>query len=365
MNKRILSVVLVLVLMLSMATTSFAATTEEFYEPTEVLEGAPIRLSITNVVSNGRLKLGAKEIPEYIRDTKYLEDTKFMVFDYKAGDEYDSETEFKRIPQTLKQAIEFENNLGGVPVYQASKGPVVINVEDALGGMRFAWKDAKVKTTFKGKYYDFNEYFQADDASTLKVYDKAPQSSILAPGTTAELTEQGKYLFYVGSANGTVAKVFAVHIGGTTPKPTQPKANATPTSSTVLVNNAPTNFEAYTIDGNNYFKLRDLAQVVNNTEKNFEVEWDGVKNAINLKSNAPYTPAGGELAKGDNKAKNATQSTSVIYKDGVELKLTAYTIGGNNFFKLRDIAQAFNIGVTWDGATKTVGIDTSIGYTAE
>ena len=104
---------------------------------------------------------------------------------------------------------------------------------------------------------------------------------------------------------------------------------------------------------------------MNNTEKNFEVTWDGTNNAINLISNTPYTPAGGELSKGDNKAKNAIQSTSVIYKDGEAINLKAYTINGNNFFKLRDIAEAFNIGVTWDGATKTVGIDTSIGYTAE
>jgi hypothetical protein len=44
------------------------------------------------------------------------------------------------------------------------------------------------------------------------------------------------------------------------------------------------------------------------------------------------------------------------------IKLTAYTINGNNFFKLRDLTQAFNIGVTWDGATQTVGIDTKLDY---
>lgn len=169
------------------------------------------------------------------------------------------------------------------------------------------------------------------------------------------------------------ASIYIVVEGATTPTPapataTAPApapAKATPTASTVLVNNLPTEFEAYTIGGNNYFKLRDLAQVVNNTEKNFEVEWDGAKNAINLISNTAYTPAGGELAKGDNTDKQATLSTSTIYKDGVEVTLTAYTIGGNNFFKLRDIAEAFDIGVTWDGSTSTVGIDTSIGYTVE
>ena len=140
---------------------------------------------------------------------------------------------------------------------------------------------------------------------------------------------------------------------------------ANPTSSKVIVNGKAVTFEAYTINGNNYFKLRDIAQAVNKTEKNFEVKWDSKNNAINLISNKPYTPVGGELAKGDGKAKVAKPTTSKIYKDGKEISLTAYTINDNNYFKLRDIAKAFNIGVTWDGTTNTIGIDTSIGYVEE
>src|SRR5690606_9905822 len=71
--------------------------------------------------------------------------------------------------------------------------------------------------------------------------------------------------------------------------------NANPTSSKVLVNGNAVQFDAYNINGNNYFKLRDFAQAVNNTEKNFEVTWDGKNNAINLISNKPYTSVGGEL----------------------------------------------------------------------
>lgn len=153
-----------------------------------------------------------------------------------------------------------------------------------------------------------------------------------------------------------------------TVKPNKPETlavEAKPTSSKVLVNGSPLEFDAYTINNNNYFKLRDLAQAVNNTDKNFEVTWDGKNNAINLISNKPYTPAGGELVKGDGKAKAATLSTAKIYKDGKEIALTAYTINGNNYFKLRDIAKAFDIGVAWDSKTNTVGIDTSISYVEE
>jgi uncharacterized repeat protein (TIGR02543 family) len=138
-----------------------------------------------------------------------------------------------------------------------------------------------------------------------------------------------------------------------------PYAEAKPTTSRVLVDGVPVEFEAYNIKDNNYFKLRDLAQAVSNTSKRFEVTWDGINNAINLISNAPYTPVGGELVKGDGQPKTAELTTSTIYKDGKRIYPTAYTINGNNYFKLRDIAEAFGIGVDWDGATNTVIINTT------
>lgn len=148
------------------------------------------------------------------------------------------------------------------------------------------------------------------------------------------------------------------------PEQEQPKKSimATSTNASVLVNNVPTKFEAYTISGNNYFKLRDLAKVLSGSKKQFEVKWDNTVKAINLLSGKPYTTVGGEMIKGDGKSKSSISNTSKIYVDGKEVKLTAYTIGGNNYFKLRDIAQVFDIGVTWDQETKTIGIDTSKAY---
>lgn len=105
-----------------------------------------------------------------------------------------------------------------------------------------------------------------------------------------------------------------------------------------------------------------MAAVFSGTEKQFEVNWDNDKKAINLISNSPYTAAGGELTLGDGKEKLAVLNTSVIYKDGKSVKLTAYNINGNNYFKLRDICKAFDIGVTWDGGTNTILLDSSKEY---
>ncbi|MEI7024263.1 WG repeat-containing protein [Paenibacillus sp. y28] len=144
-----------------------------------------------------------------------------------------------------------------------------------------------------------------------------------------------------------------------------PAPTATPTTSNVLVNGEETVFDAYTINGHNYVKLRDAARAVSGSVKQFEVTWDGNKNAINLVSGKPYTPTGGEWVKGDGTAQVAAQSTAMVYKDGVAVTRIAYTINGNNYFKLRDLGQAFDFNVSWDGEKNAVIIDTTAGYTAD
>lgn len=141
--------------------------------------------------------------------------------------------------------------------------------------------------------------------------------------------------------------------------------NATPTNSTVMVNNKEIAFDAYNINDNNYFKLRDLAAALNGTSKQFEVTWDGDKNAINLISNQPYMSVGGELDGVGDVMKCAQECTSEIYLNGEPVELTAYTINDNNYFKLRDIGKLLDFGVFWDESLNTILIDTNRGYTEE
>lgn len=142
-------------------------------------------------------------------------------------------------------------------------------------------------------------------------------------------------------------------------------ATANPTSAKVLVNGEAIAFDAYEINNNNYFKLRDIAKVLSGSEKQFEVTWDGAKNTISLISGQPYTAVGGELTAGSGTSQQAKLNTSAVILDGETVSLTAYTINGNNYFKLRDLGAAFDFGIGWDGAANTVTIDTSTGYTPE
>jgi len=157
-----------------------------------------------------------------------------------------------------------------------------------------------------------------------------------------------------------IAVVMAV--GVFAPAVSAAELSATPTTSAVLVNGFDVAFDAYKISGNNYFKLRDLAYALSGTEKQFEVEWDAAKKAIRLTSGRPYTPVGGEMASKGVVKKTPKPTASKIILDGQEVSFTAYNIDDNNYFKLRDIGEAFDFGVGWDEAKNTITIDTSKKY---
>jgi hypothetical protein len=125
-------------------------------------------------------------------------------------------------------------------------------------------------------------------------------------------------------------------------------------------------FNGYMINGNNYVKLRDIASILTGTAKQFDVAWDGEKNAIRLLSGKPYTPVGGELALTYiDETKRATPSTAKVYLDNNEIRLTAYTIDGNNYFKLRDLADTMDFYIEWDEARGVVELETLFGYVPE
>ena len=134
------------------------------------------------------------------------------------------------------------------------------------------------------------------------------------------------------------------------------------TNSSVLVNGEEMVFEAYNIDGYNYFKLRDIAYVLSGSEKQFDVTWDNSKEAINIETNKPYTVAGGELEKGNGASKTAVTSTADIYLNGSKVTMDSYNIDGYTYYKLRDVAKAVDFAAIWSENTNTIGIVTLFGY---
>lgn len=141
--------------------------------------------------------------------------------------------------------------------------------------------------------------------------------------------------------------------------------SAQPSQYQFYVNNQQVNLAAYEIGGNNYVKLRDIASALNETSKQFDVEWVAEKNLINLLSDAPYLTVGGELQPLPDGIQDAKRANATIYKDGKPVNFSGYLVNGNNFYMLRDIADCFNFAVTWDNAKHEVNISTDNGYEEE
>jgi len=142
--------------------------------------------------------------------------------------------------------------------------------------------------------------------------------------------------------------------------------SAKPTPSTVLVNGKSTTFDSYNINDFNYFKLRDIAYVLNGTAKQFAIDWDAANNAMTLKPGSAYVVAGGEMASKGNATKSATLSQQKVFVNGLSLAsktpMEAYNIDGYNYFKLRDIGIVLDIGIGWDESKNTISIESNNGY---
>lgn len=121
-------------------------------------------------------------------------------------------------------------------------------------------------------------------------------------------------------------------------------------------------YEAYNINGNNYFKLRDICWNLTYAGYFVDVTWDGANNAINLVTGQKYTEVGGENMVNDGKNCEAIPCNSKILLNGKEIKLTAYTINGNNYFKLRDLCRVLNVFIKWDAKVGCIVIDPSSSY---
>ncbi len=61
----------------------------------------------------------------------------------------------------------------------------------------------------------------------------------------------------------------------------------------------------------------------------------------------------------------AELSTQPIYVDGEQVEMTAYSINGNNYIKLRDVGEAVGFDVSWNYEESRVDIDTTSPYFAD
>lgn len=121
----------------------------------------------------------------------------------------------------------------------------------------------------------------------------------------------------------------------------------------------------YLINGNNYYKLRDVAALLNETDKKFNVVFDDEKKQIGLVLGEGYEKLDTDLQEMKHDKTEAQMLTNKILVDGKEVELKAAVIDGNNYVKLRDIGRIVGFLVAYNKETKAIVVDTSAEYKEE
>ncbi len=218
--------------------------------------------------------------------------------------------------------------------------------------------------------------FRANDSIRTVLAPYSAEGTGMKRGETQELSpENGKLTLELDALpKGEEDGVYALELellpyGQKTPhqerfffrlagEPVQAEVPALGRNMALVIDGKKTTCAAYNIDQNNYFSVRDIAALLSGTEKQFDLAPEGADGALRLRTGAPYTKTGGELAPCDGQKRSAAKSDRKIYVDEKEEKILSYTIGGNAYFKLRDLGTAIGFAIGWDPVAETISIAT-------
>ena len=157
---------------------------------------------------------------------------------------------------------------------------------------------------------------------------------------------------------GVIGEKYAAPRGDVT-KITMDNTHIEPTAQGLKIDGAEKTAEIYSINDENYFKLRDIAMLLNGTDAQFEVVYDPETDAITVETGKAYTPVGGELEAHADRSASIVASPQTLTVDGAAAHLTAFNLEGNNFFRLRDLGRALGFDVDYDEAANTMLVTTA------
>lgn len=124
---------------------------------------------------------------------------------------------------------------------------------------------------------------------------------------------------------------------------------ASRTSSQIYLNDTQVYITGYTIGGNNYFKIRDLAWALRDTTSQFDLGWNAEARRVEVLTRRPYS---GEQPENGyswySQPVQAALTDALLTVDGQTVdNVTAYGINGNNYYKLRDLSGLLSFSVQW------------------
>ena len=214
---------------------------------------------------------------------------------------------------------------------------------------------AEVKTKLTNAGYSIGTVAKVEVTKRTATNNVAEVTVTDTAGKTVTLTRSSvRTVFGLKSINYSIT-ANAAAMSSQTKTAVQKTASAAKTSvkispsvHTVTVDGKVVKPQGYNINDNNYYKLRDVAWILNGTGSEFNVTWDGANNRILLSPNAPYVKVGGEMSDTVAAVKKLSPSTAAVAVGNKTVQLTGYNVNDNNYYKLRDIGDALGFAVDWD-----------------
>ena len=180
--------------------------------------------------------------------------------------------------------------------------------------------------------------------------------------------KDNKEVHFIEAGNGEI-KNAKLHYNSTMPAQIAYEA-----TQTITVDGKRVELQAYALlDDNgyatNYFRIRDIAHILNGTNAQFAVDWD---NLVKITKHTPYTPNGSELNApfsgnqyyyvSDTATFSFWQDGEPIYISGLDsIVLLDANGGGYTYYKLRDIGKRMGFYVNW-AVEDGIIIDSTRGY---
>lgn len=131
-------------------------------------------------------------------------------------------------------------------------------------------------------------------------------------------------------------------------------AYAYPHTASVTMDGQTLELQAYLVNGNNYVRLRDYANILNGTAAQFSLEYDAASGSVVVQTGKAYRPGGSEgLAVGTEPVFTKLRTPSLLV-DNASFAINSYLIDDLNYMKIRDLAAAVGCGIDYNAQTGQV-----------
>lgn len=135
-----------------------------------------------------------------------------------------------------------------------------------------------------------------------------------------------------------------------------------PVTSRISVDGRSMQLGGFNINDNTYYKLRDIAYLLNGTDKQFDVVYDTEKSAIVMQSGRSYLGVKSEEDVSSIKDIKLEEKQVSLYLQDEYHQFFGYMINGNTYVKIRDIVELLGVEIEWSNETKEITLITHIEY---